>query len=65
MPTLLFGIFYNVYQKGNGKHMLLGLLCISFIKNSITFFILGGILDISIYTEGKEIYQAIIQVIPS
>lgn len=64
IPTLLLGVFYGVYKRRKGKHMFLGLVCISAIKNSIVFFIFGGMMGISVYTESREIYQEIIAILP-
>ncbi|MFV0394307.1 MAG: DUF2232 domain-containing protein [Coprobacillaceae bacterium] len=64
IPTLLLGVFYGIYQKHKGKHMFIGLVITSAIKNSISFFIFGGMTGISVWQEGKEMYQMIIEFLP-
>lgn len=64
IPTLLLGVFYGIYKKRAGNHMLFGLFCISAIKNSISFFVFGGMMGISVFSEGKEIYQWVINLLP-
>lgn len=64
IPTLLLGIFYGIHKKKEGKHMLIGLVLVSAIKNSISFFVFSGMTGISVYKEGQEIYQELIHILP-
>lgn len=66
IPTLLMGIFYGEALKRNlsNRATSIGLLCISAIKNFFVFFVFGSLLGISIWQEGMEIYQEVINLIP-
>lgn len=64
IPTLLLGISYGVLSKQKRQNIFILLVIVSAIKNSISFFIFGGLMGVSVYTEGREIYEYIISILP-
>lgn len=64
--TLFMGIFYGycLKHKKDKRFAKYGLMLISAIKNFLIFFLLGSLLGLDIYQEGREIYQEIVALVP-
>ncbi|MFQ6792696.1 MAG: DUF2232 domain-containing protein [Thomasclavelia sp.] len=64
--TLTMGVFYGYCLKHQKSYRFgkYGLMVISAIKNFLVFFILGGLVGINLFTEGMEMYQALIGLLP-
>lgn len=64
--SLIMGVFYGESLKRNWtkRKTFYGLTFLSAIKNGIIFFLLGQLLGLSVFEEGMEIYEMLVEWIP-
>lgn len=64
--SLMMGVFYGEALKRNWNPRLTfyGLVGVSALKNGIVFFLFGKLLGLSVFEEGKEIYQMLMGWLP-